>query len=133
MHKIAVYGTLRKSGLYDYRMKHSVYLGKQNIKGFRMYSFVDWYPIVVKDKHSNITIEVYKMPEGDFHNTAKMEMSAGYELTTVVTEFGEADLFFMKYKDMNKMKEGIKLIENGDWIKYLRALSEAEESRHVTV
>ena len=110
--KIAVYGTLRRSGeLHNYYLKGAKYLGEDWIEGFELY--VDSLPRAIKG-NGRLKVEVFEVDETTFNIINEMETSANYKIITIKTKFGEAYMWFWPWSS-----PGIK-IKSGDYMDYVR-------------
>lgn len=121
MKTIAVYGTLRKEGIYhDHYFKATDKpLGTQYIQGFDMYSLSNW-PCIIKGK-GKIFIEVYKVDDDIADRIEAMERRAGYDVIKVPTFNGIAQMFYMSEEELKKkITQGFSgsIVPQGDWIKY---------------
>ncbi len=124
----AVYGTLKKGHYNDRVLGRGELLGTQRITGFKMHS-LGAYPAVVKSQTDSIEIEVYRVVdedtigrlyrlEGHIERGHKNNM---YEVTDVLTEWGQAEIFYM---DRNLT---CPVIETGVWEMPTPAVYEEEE------
>lgn len=121
LHKVAVYGSLRK-GLGN----HSV-LGAGKLLGtfesqpnFTMYSVGGWYPGLVEEGTTSVIMEVYEVNDEDFKAVNHLEgfyieddPSNHYNRKLMTTPFGEAYHYIY-----NMPTAGLKIVESGDWKKF---------------
>ena len=120
--KVAVYGTLRKTGRLEYYLRNAKYLGTQEVQGYDMYSY-GAYPYIIEGK-GKIVVEVYEVSKLDYLRVGGMEVNAGYGIAEVQTNWGEADMFVYTVADhlaevaeREKRKIGVMpQVISGDWI-----------------
>jgi gamma-glutamylcyclotransferase (GGCT)/AIG2-like uncharacterized protein YtfP len=90
---IAVYGTLKKGyGLHRTfpEMKH---LGDDIVSGYTLYT-CGAFPAAVPYSEGRVKIEVYEVPDDTFEFIDDIEKGAGYFLDHIVTEHGDALMWF---------------------------------------
>ena len=125
---IAVYGTLRKGDrLHRGYLKSPPLLATERVSGFEMYHY-SGYPYVAEGD-GDITVEVYDIPKDVYMGVYGMERSAGYEVATINTSVGEADLFYVTAQAHEREQGRLNYkgeadapprILSGDWFEWLR-------------
>ena len=126
---IAVYGTLRlDEGNWRWYLNNdqSKHLGTTKVDN--NFTLVDYtgggFPAIVHHPEGNtpVVVDVFEVTEEIAQRVDRLEgydESRGgyqgfYDRMTVETEFGDADIYFMKEDALNRPK-----IDSGDWVKYL--------------
>jgi gamma-glutamylcyclotransferase (GGCT)/AIG2-like uncharacterized protein YtfP len=94
MRRIAVYGSLKEGDFnHDRWLRGIKPIGWQRIEGFDMYD-LGMFPYVVRSDYRDcITVEVYEVPDDVAADIERMERGAGYDMVTVQTKWGDADMF----------------------------------------
>jgi gamma-glutamylcyclotransferase (GGCT)/AIG2-like uncharacterized protein YtfP len=120
---IAVYGTLRKGEYNHEYIQGYEPLSTERVEGFEMYNLSGMYPYIARGADS-ITVEVYDLPEGVVARVESMERGAGYDMCTVQTTKGNAQIFYMPEEEhavyqSAEVKRPPKIL-SGDWFPWLR-------------
>lgn len=72
MHRVFVYGTLKRGfRLYD-NMKHAHFVGKAQLPGYEMYE-ICWYPGITKSKDSVVFGEVFDVDDDTLRRLDEIE------------------------------------------------------------
>lgn len=89
VHRIAVYGSLRK-GQYNYRPEMGSPVGKGRLVGAKLFS-LGAFPCIVKSDNPNdtVVVEVYDLPDKLFAPIERMELGAGYTRESVIVYFDD--------------------------------------------
>ncbi len=112
--RLFVYGTLRRRGVANYYLE-SFPLIEEGIwvNGFAMYD-AGWYPFAVPDsKESQITGDIYEVPESKIPELDNYE---GPEYKKILLEKWKA-LIYIK---SDGISAGYQKVPDGDWLKYLK-------------
>ena len=121
MHKVAVYGSLRK-GMYNHSLiEDAKYLGKYETKpAYSMYA-VSTYPGIKANGHTSITMEVYEVDDDLLELVDQLEGYSSkrkhndfYNRVTVNTPYGLA----YTYLYVPEIPEGAEQVQEGDWVRY---------------
>lgn len=117
MHRLFVYGTLRKTGSWhDVYMKEAVYIGNATLPPkYTMYS-TGFFPMVMVGGCSPIKGELYDVTEEKMKEIEGLE--AGYQRVKVLTtDNKEVDMFVMSDENIGRVNERYRLdiIKTGDW------------------
>lgn len=115
MHTLFVYGTLRKNGSQQERMKNAVFLAEATVSG-QLYQ-IDWYPGAVIDESQRMRIhgELYQVPDTLL---AELDVFEGSEykrvkVNTLTTKHEIVGAWIWEYA---RPTEGKKIIASGDWL-----------------
>jgi gamma-glutamylcyclotransferase (GGCT)/AIG2-like uncharacterized protein YtfP len=121
--KVAVYGTLRRGGgLHHSYMRKAKFMGKEVLRGYKMYSLGQYPYVIVGD--GDITVEIYDVKPQLYDRLESMESRVGYDVATVNTMFGEAAIFYMSPLMHERLQQRV---FNGDWLQYV---AEMEKQRY---
>jgi len=122
MHKVAVYGSLRK-GMYNHALlKKANYLGRYDTKPvYSMYA-VSSYPGVKPKGNTSIVMEVYEVDDELLEEVnllegydPKSKINDFYNRVTVNTPFGLAYTFLYQ-PGVDKGS----LVDHGDWVEFIK-------------
>ena len=112
-----VYGTLKKGFHNNYLLSNSVFLGEFKTPAkFTMFS-LGGFPGVVEKGKTSIHCEAYAVSEKDIKHIYRLEGFTGiknhrdnwYDVTTLDTPFGKADMFVFKNNPNND------IVKSGNW------------------
>lgn len=102
MHRIFVYGTLKKGERLDMYLEGQTYIKDAIVRG-TLYD-LGWYPTLVLDGEGYAPGEVYEVDEETFLKTKSMEEEAGYDTVKTNTLDGEeVELFTFKKAPNNRI------------------------------
>ena len=125
--KLAVFGTLRKTGVNHARwLSDSTYLGKTKLYGFCL-KHLRW-PLIVQSPVSNdrVVVEVYETPAANFLDIKAMELGCGiYTLACVETDSHGFAMTFVTCPRMAR-ELGANYVHSryeGDYIKFLEGVN----------
>ena len=109
---IGVYGSLKRGYFNDAYLVGSEYIGE--IVTEPLYELVDFgpYPAVLAGGTTGIHCEVYKVDKRTLLSIARMEMSAGYDVTIIDTKYGKACLCVYTHSDC----VGYERVASGRWV-----------------
>ncbi len=110
---MGVYGTLKR-GHHNYGTflapRDPVFEGRFEIP-FTLYSN-GRYPMLIKQGHAEVFLEVYEVPEKLFQQIAEFETSFGYHVEILELNGQPINLFVY---DKTVVPPGFKLVETGDF------------------
>jgi len=112
----AFYGTLRRGMENHQAFATSLhYLDSSILKGYRMYSLVDYpYVVFTGNAYDSISIELFQITSAHTEQMIyQMEMEAGYILSTVVVNGNKFGLYIFPGVDPAHAS-----VPQGDWVKY---------------
>lgn len=121
MHKVAVYGSLRKGMGNHYTLSGAKYLGRFDTKPiFNLYSLGAFPGLKPKGK-SSVVMEVYEVDDEGLKKVDRLEgynsnskNNDFYNRVTINTPFGLAYTYlYMRHVDPTD------LVESGDWVQYI--------------
>ena len=92
MKLIAVYGTLKHGYGLHAAFPDMGFVGVTVVRDYTLYSN-GAYPAATPKKGARILAEVYNVPDGTFDYIDDIEKGAGYDLHSIDTEFGPADMW----------------------------------------
>lgn len=120
MHRVFVYGTLRK-GQPNHRLltacKHTKFIGECNVAGLELYDTGLGYPAVMLNSDSTRLVvgEVYEVTYETRCQLDKLEgFPHHYDRTTIATRHGHAWFYFQDPRQLKR--SNCKLIQSGDWL-----------------
>ena len=121
MHKVAVYGSLRKGMGNHVLLKHVDTHRSGIINGYEMYS-CGGFPAIVQSDHGYVKVEVYEVDDKTLQRLDALEgYTGGYNgfydraEERVVYEDGEVDDVLVYY--MHNPPSDIQ-VESGDWVEF---------------
>lgn len=112
---VAVYGSLKTDGDNHHYLQRdgAEKLGEDRVRGWAMFDLV-YYPTVVPETDSFVTVEVYEIEDRIEHELDVLEgHPAHYNKTRVKTKYGEAIMYMMQVPPKRAEK-----IESGHWDVY---------------
>lgn len=110
LHKVYVYGTLRKGGRLSGALEHSEYVATEIARGFRLYN-IGWYPGVKKtdNPNDNLLVESYNVTDDVLLHLDHIEGHPSLFLRTPWNG-GYIYIYQGEVREENR-------IESGDWFK----------------
>lgn len=119
--KIAVYGSLRR-GCYNYNAFKNIfqddfeYIKTTTIAGYQIFDLGSYPGLKISHDNAIVIVDIIECSEECFRSIERMELGANYS-TIVVTDSNNSD---DAYKAFLYNGNCTKLVENGDWVKYLK-------------
>lgn len=122
MRKVAVYGTLRfGQSNHSYFLKNKKPLITEKTKEkFDMYN-IGYFPAIIENGNTNITIEVYEVNDREWNDICFLEgyneineKNSLYNYKEIETSLGKANIFV--FNDTKENLSNKNLIKSGDWL-----------------
>ncbi|MDF9796935.1 gamma-glutamylcyclotransferase (GGCT)/AIG2-like uncharacterized protein YtfP [Catalinimonas alkaloidigena] len=122
-YNVFVYGTLRKGGINHHIIKTCECISDQYVlKGFSLYDFEQWYPYMIKSANDDFVIgEIYQVDE---KVKRKLDILEDVENNLYKFIYLPSDEFYT-YIKYDKNVKNYQKVHSGDWIAYVRLISNA--------
>lgn len=114
-HRVYVYGSLRKGGMFSNALSTSAFLGKKELEGFVLYD-LGLYPAVKFSDNlkKKVVVEEYSINDKTLHRLDQIE---GHPSFYKRTRLVDNAFIYVLNGDPSKHDP---IIENGDWLKYIK-------------
>lgn len=127
MHKVAVYGTLRKGESNSGLLRDSKFLGEDTVRG-RLLD-IGWFPgflsLSPEEETREVKVELYEVDDATLQMLDYLEgyresdlSSSLYLRFSVITMNGEVVWCYL----WNGSEDTYPVVESGDWVQYTRQL-----------
>lgn len=112
MHKVAVYGSLKKGYGNHYLLTESKLLGKDYLSGWTMISLGS-FPGIYRGP-DEIHVEIYEVTDEELASLDRLEGTPTfYRRAPVVTAYGEAWIYYLSKSKYSQL--GYSKVEGGLW------------------
>jgi len=100
---LAVYGTLKKGGPLHHKLQEidAEFMNNVILKGYEMYN-LGWFPAIIKNPETYISVETYKIDAKDLHIIDRVE---GYPQLYQRENTTAGVIYYMEDKERVKNKE----------------------------
>lgn len=123
-HLVFVYGSLRRgnAGAMSVRFPKATYVAEGRVRG-SLYDLGEYPGLVLDDKASVVTGEVYEVDDDTLDRLDKFELTSDYSRKQVEVEYGSERTncwIYVPERDAEFFTD-CELIESGDWIANFRS------------